>query len=115
MLLVLSKIADEEGLEISEQEIDAEIARARARYTDNPRLVGYFESARGRSYLRSTMRRTQIVERLVDRWLEAHPEVGPLAHLEEDAGVAAFPEGGAPEVEVEPAGAAAGTVKEGQA
>ena len=115
VLLVLSKIADQEGLEISGQEIDAEIARARARYTDNPRLVGYFESARGRSYLRSTMRRTQIVERLVDRWLEAHPEVGPLAHLEEDAGVAAPPEGGVPGVEAEPAGATAGTGKEEQA
>jgi trigger factor len=113
VLLVLSKIADQEGLEISEQEIDAEIARARARYTDNPRLVGYFESARGRSYLRSTMRRTQVVERLVDRWLDAHPEIGPLAHLEEDAG--ALPEGGVPEIEAEPAGAAAGAVTEGQA
>ena len=115
VLLVLSKIADQEGLEISEQEIDAEIARARARYTDNPRLVGYFESARGRSYLRSTMRRTQVVERLVDRWLDAHPEVGPLAHLEEDAGAAALPESGVPEIEAEPAGAAAGAVTEGQA
>ncbi len=115
VLLVLSKIADQEGLEISEQEIDAEIARARARYTDNPRLVGYFESARGRSYLRSTMRRTQVVERLVDRWLDAHPEIGPLAHLEEDAGAAALPEGGVPEIEAEPAGAAAGAVTEGQA
>ena len=115
VLLVLSKIADQEGLEISEQEIDAEIARARARYTDNPRLVGYFESARGRSYLRSTMRRTRIVERLVDRWLEAHPEVGPLAHLEDDPGVAALAEGGVPEVEAEPARAAAGAVKEEQA
>ena len=115
VLLVLSKIADQEGLEISEQEIDAEIARARARYTDNPRLVGYFESARGRSYLRSTMRRTQVVERLVDRWLDAHPEIGPLAHLEEDAGTAALPEGGVPEIEAEPAGAAAGAVTEGQA
>ncbi len=115
VLLVLSKIADQEGLEISEQEIDAEIARARARYTDNPRLVGYFESARGRSYLRSTMRRTRIVERLVDRWLEAHPEVGPLAHLEDDPGVAALSEGGVPEVEAEPARATAGAAREERA
>lgn len=85
VLLVLSKIADVEGLQVPESEIDAEIERARRRYTENPRLVSYFESERGRSYLRSTMRRTQVVERLVDRWLEAHPEIGPLPHLEDDA------------------------------
>ena len=92
VLLVLSRIADQEGLEIGDAEIDAEIARARARYTDNPRLIEYFESPRGRSYLRSAMRRTQVVERLVDRWLEAHPEVGPLQHLEEDTSLPALGE-----------------------
>ncbi|MGO9179111.1 MAG: trigger factor [Candidatus Limnocylindrales bacterium] len=85
VLLVLSKIADQEGLAVPDSDIDAEIARARTRYADNPRLLGYFESERGRSYLRSTMRRTQVVERLVDRWLEAHPEVGALPHLEDDS------------------------------
>jgi trigger factor len=106
VLMVLSKIADQEGLEIAEAEIEAEIARARTRYADNPRLLGYFESERGRSYLRSTMRRTQVVERLVDRWLEAHPEVGPLPHLEDDSAAAGLPGGDAPpEGDVPPAGA----------
>ncbi len=94
VLLVLSKIADHEGFEVSDSDIEAEIARARTRYADNPRLLSYFESERGRSYLRSTMRRTQVVERLVDRWLEAHPEVGPLPHLEDDSARASILGGG---------------------
>ena len=84
VLMVLSKIADAEGVEIPDSEIEAEIARARERYANSPRLVSYFESERGRSYLRSTMRRTHVVERVIDRWLEAHPEVGTLPHLEDD-------------------------------
>ena len=95
VLMVLSKIADAEGVEIPDSEIDAEIARARQRYANNPRLVSYFESERGRSYLRSTMRRTQVVERLIDRWLEAHPEAGALPHLEEDPSAGLI--GGTPE------------------
>jgi trigger factor len=95
VLMVLSKIADEEGLEVPESAIDDEIGRARTRYADNPRLLSYFESERGRSYLRSTMRRTQVVERLVDRWLEAHPEVGPLPHLEDDPNASGLLGGGA--------------------
>jgi len=94
VLMVLSKIADEEGLEVPESAIDDEIGRARTRYADNPRLLSYFESERGRSYLRSTMRRTQVVERLVDRWLEAHPEVGPLPHLEDDPNASGLLGGG---------------------
>ena len=106
VLMVLSKIAEAEGVEVPDAEIEAEIARARVRYTDSPRLLSYFESDRGRSYLRSTMRRTQVVERLVDRWLEAHPEVGPLPHLEEDpnVGLIGGEPGIGPEIEAEAAG-----------
>jgi len=82
-LLVLSAIADAEGVEIDDAAIEAEIERARRRYERNPKLVEYFESTRGQSYLRTTMRRTAVVERLVDRWLAAHPEVGPVPHLED--------------------------------
>jgi len=84
VLLVLSAIADQEGIEVEDAEIEAEIARARERYAKQPKLLAYFDSARGRSYLRSTMRRTKVVEELVDRWLAAHPEAGPLPHLEEE-------------------------------
>jgi hypothetical protein len=57
---------------------------ARARYQD-PRTVRYFESERGRNFIRSTLRRTRLVELLVDRWLAAHPEHPALPHLEDDA------------------------------
>ena len=57
---------------------------ARARYED-PKTVRYFESERGRNFIRSTLRRTRTVESLVDRWLAAHPEHPALPHLEDDA------------------------------
>ncbi len=85
-LLVLSEIADAEGIEVSDDAVEAEIERARTRYTENPKLVSYFDSPRGRQYIRSTLRRTRTVETLVDRWLAAHPEVGPVTHLEGEAG-----------------------------
>ena len=83
-LLVLSAIADREEVDVDDAEIDAEIDKARTRYADNPKLVAYFESSRGRGYLRSTLRRSKIVETLVDRWLQAHPEAGEFPHLEEE-------------------------------
>jgi trigger factor len=93
-LLVLTAIAEREGVDVDDAEIEAEIEKARARYTDNPRLVEYFESPRGRSYLRSTFRRSKIVETLVDRWLAAHPEAGEFPHLEHEPAKA--PESAAP-------------------
>lgn len=84
-LLVINAVADAEGIEVDEDAVEAELTRARERYADNPRLLSYLESARGRSYIRSTLRRTQTVETLVDRWLAAHPEVGPVPHIEEGA------------------------------
>jgi hypothetical protein len=56
---------------------------ARARYED-PKTVRYFESERGRNFIRSTLRRTRTVESLVDRWLAAHPEHPALPHVEDD-------------------------------
>ncbi|MDQ3870822.1 MAG: trigger factor [Chloroflexota bacterium] len=85
-LLVVGAIADAEQIEVGDAEVEAEIERARQRYAENPRLVAYFESERGRSYLRSTLRRTKTVEALVDRWLAAHPEAGDVRHLEDEAG-----------------------------
>ncbi|OGN83279.1 MAG: trigger factor [Chloroflexi bacterium GWC2_73_18] len=83
VLLVLSAVADAEGISVGDAEVEAEVAAARARNADNPRLVEHLASERGRAYLRSTMRRTAVVERLVDEWLAAHPEVGPMPHLED--------------------------------
>jgi trigger factor len=83
-LLVISAIADAEGVEVPDEAIEAEVARSRERYKDNPKLLEYVDSPRGRSYIRSTLRRSRTVEGLIDRWLEAHPEVGPVPHLEDE-------------------------------
>ncbi|MBA2557307.1 MAG: hypothetical protein H0V12_08210, partial [Chloroflexi bacterium] len=88
-LLVLSAVADAEGIDVPDADVEAELARARTRYTDSPKLISYFETQRGRSYLRSTLRRTRTVETLVDRWLEAHPEFGDIRHLEDHADASA--------------------------
>jgi trigger factor len=85
VLLVLSKVAEAEGVAISDADVDAEVAKARERYSNERKTVAYFESARGRSFIRSTIRRSRVVEQLVDGWLAAHPEHPVIPHLEEDA------------------------------
>ena len=84
VLLVLTEVANREGIEVPDAEVEDQVALARARYQD-PKTVRYFESERGRNFIRSTLRRTRLVETLVDRWLAAHPEHPPLPHLEDDA------------------------------
>jgi trigger factor len=91
-LLVLSKIADTEALEVLEADVDAEVARGAERYAGDARLVSYFESDRGRSFIRSTLRRSRVVERIIDEWLAAHPDHPPLPHLE-DAEMSAVVDG----------------------
>jgi trigger factor len=83
VLLVLGAIADKEGIEVPAEAVDAEIARGRAANADNKRLVEYLESPRGRSYVASTLRRTQTVETLVDRWIAAHPAFANVRHTED--------------------------------
>ncbi len=85
VLLVLSKVAEVEGLEIADADVDAEVARARERYAREKKTVAYFESTRGRSFVKSTLRRSRVVEQLVDGWLAAHPDHPPIPHLEDDA------------------------------
>ena len=82
-LLVLSKVADEEGVTVPDTEIEAEIERGRERYANEPRLLAYFDSDRGRSYIRSTLRRSRVVEQLIDEWLAANPDQPALPHLED--------------------------------
>ena len=82
-LLVLSKVAEAEGVVIDEAAVDAEVARGRERYASDPKLMSYFDSERGRSFIRSTLRRSRVVETIVDGWLAAHPEHPPLPHLED--------------------------------
>jgi trigger factor len=68
-LLVLSAIAEKEGVDASPEQIDAEIADQLARYGDEPRLRDYLTSRRGRSYLRMTLRNRTLVDTLIDRAL----------------------------------------------
>jgi trigger factor len=82
-LLVLSKVADAEGSTVSDAEVEAEVERGRERYPDDQRLLEYFGSERGRSYIRSTLRRSRVVEGLIDQWLAAHPDHPALPHLED--------------------------------
>jgi trigger factor len=83
VLLVLSKVAEAEGLSISDAAVEAEVQRARVRYGKDRKTIAYFESERGRSFIRSTLRRSRLVEQLVDEWLAAHPDHPPLPHVEE--------------------------------
>jgi trigger factor len=82
-LLVLTQIANVKGVEVPEKDIQDEVERARSRYSSNPDLIRYFESERGRNFIRSTFRRSRAVEMLVDEWLAAHPESPRLPHVDE--------------------------------
>ncbi len=80
-LLVLSEIAGVEGVDVGDEEVASEVEKTRGRYAQNQRLVRYVESERGRNFIRSTLRRTKLVEKLVDEWLAAHPEHPALPHV----------------------------------
>jgi trigger factor len=82
VLLVLTRIAETEGLEVPEEDVEAEVARGRERYAADPKLLRYFDSERGRNFIRSTLRRSRVVEKLVDDWLAAHPDHPALPHAE---------------------------------
>jgi len=84
VLLVLSKLADVEGIEVPEADVEREIAQARERYQD-PKTIKYFESERGRNFITSSLRRTRVIEKLVTDWLAANPDHPALPHLEDDA------------------------------
>ncbi|CAN5710424.1 trigger factor [soil metagenome] len=83
-LLVLSEIAEREQVEVSDADLEGELARSRERYAGNQSLLNYLESPRGRAYTRSLLRRSQTVETLIDRWIEANPEFSHVQHLHED-------------------------------
>jgi trigger factor len=83
VLLVLSKVAEAEGITISDEDVDTEVERGRQRYAGDAKIAKYFESERGRSFIRSTLRRSRTVEHLVDAWLAGHPDHPALPHVEE--------------------------------
>jgi trigger factor len=78
-LLVLSAIAEKEGVDALESEIEAEIAQQLARYDDDAKLREYLTSRRGRSYLRMTIRNRKLVDTLVDRALGTDASAGEPA------------------------------------
>jgi trigger factor len=82
-LLVLTRIAEAEGVTITDAEVDAEVAQAHERYGDDQRLIRYIESERGRNFIRSTLRRSKVIEKLVDEWLTEHPDHPALPHADE--------------------------------
>ena len=82
-LLVLSRVADAVGVDVPAERIEAEVAEARERYASNPRLVEYVGSERARASLRSSIRRSLVVERIIDDWLAAHPDHPALPHVED--------------------------------
>jgi trigger factor len=92
-LLVLSAIAEKEGIDASDEEIAAEIAAQLARYGDEPQLREYLESRRGRSYLRMTLRNQKLVETLGQRALGADGATSETTQPEPgDEAAAAVPE-----------------------
>ena len=72
-LLVLSAIAEKEGIDATDAQIDAEIAEQLARFEDERKLREYLTSRRGRSYLRMTLRNRKLVDTLIDRALGTDP------------------------------------------
>jgi trigger factor len=90
-LLVLSAIAEKEGVDASDEEIEAEIAEQLARYDGDAKLREYLTSRRGRSYLRMTLRNRTLVDRLIERALEtettaeATPEPEPTSTSESES------------------------------
>ncbi len=86
-LLVLSAIAEKEGIDATDAAIDAEIAEQLARYDNDAKLREYLTSRRGRSYLRMTLRNRTLVDTLIERALgtDASPAAEPTEQSEESA------------------------------
>ena len=81
VLLVLGAVADREGVVVPDDAIEAEVARVRAQDGASNQLTSYLDSERGRTYIRSQLRRSQTVEMLIDRWIDAHPEFAGVQHV----------------------------------
>lgn len=82
-LLVLGRIAEAEAMDVSDADVAAEASRARQRYATDPKVAAYFDSERARVAIRSSLRRSRVVEKLIDEWLAAHPEHPRIPHLED--------------------------------
>jgi trigger factor len=83
VLLVLNAVADEEDVTVDDRAVRAEIDRTRRQNPDDRRLAEFLGGPRGRDYVRNTLRRSQVVERIIDRWIEAHPAFAEVRHIED--------------------------------
>ncbi len=79
VLLVLSAIAEKEGIDASDEEITAEIDEQLARYGNDPKLAESLGSRRARSYLRMTIRNRKLVDTLIERALGTDASAGETA------------------------------------
>lgn len=79
VLLVLTAIAEKEGIDASDEEIQAEIDEQLARYGNDPQLAESLSSRRARSYLRMTIRNRKLVDTLMDRALGTDGAAGEAA------------------------------------
>ena len=89
-LLVLSAIAEKEGIDATDAEIDAEIASQLERYGEDAKLREYLTSRRGRAYLRMTLRNRRLVDTLIERALG--PEAAAASPPEADPPTSTEPE-----------------------
>ena len=76
-LLVLSAVAGAEKVAVPESLVDEEVARAKPQAQGQKALERYLASERGRRAIRASLRRSLVVERLVDEWFNAHPDAWP--------------------------------------
>jgi trigger factor len=83
VLLVLNAVADAEGVVIDDRTVRAEIDRTRKQNPSDRRLAEFLGTPRGRDYVRNTLRRSQVVEGVIDRWIEAHPAFSEVRHVED--------------------------------
>jgi trigger factor len=80
VILVLGAIADQEAISVPDADVEAEISHLRAEGEASASVSDYLDTDRGRSYIRSQLRRSALVESLVDRWIVSHPEFADVQH-----------------------------------
>jgi trigger factor len=85
VLLVLSAIAEQQGIDATPEQIQAEIDEQLGRYGNDPKLAEYLDSRRGRSYLRMTLRNRTLVDTLIDRALGTDAPPAEAASASDEA------------------------------
>jgi FKBP-type peptidyl-prolyl cis-trans isomerase (trigger factor) len=85
VLLVLGAIAEKEAISVPDTDVEAEIAHLRAEGAASASVTAYLDTDRGRSYIRSQLRRSALVESLVDGYVRDHPEYANVQHQHRQA------------------------------